>query len=257
MDTNFEITNGTDTINYDNGVFSGATDLILGENIYGGGAIDSAAEICLVLPEGNYSVKSNELGINCTYNDGTNFVNISTDSAATIDFSGKETKVNGENLNVQALMSFDGSGENSINIDTKNGNNISYVADGNDSIELKTDTGASSEITKIYDCIDTDNVEVSGNVDIDYNGEDVIVTPTPEPTVYISGDADNSGKLEANDAALVLQKVLTGERVELENVATNAFELLDTDKDGKLTARDSAYILQKVLDSTFIMPNEL
>ena len=89
-----------------------------------------------------------------------------------------------------------------------------------------------------------------------FNKVEEDVDPTPEPTVYISGDADNSGKLEANDAALVLQKVLTGERVELENVSTNAFELLDTDKDGKLTARDSAYILQKVLDSTFIMPND-
>ena len=53
-----------------------------------------------------------------------------------------------------------------------------------------------------------------------------------------------------------MQKVLKGTRVPLENMAENAFELLDVDKDGELTARDTAYILQKTLDSTFLMPNE-
>ena len=80
--------------------------------------------------------------------------------------------------------------------------------------------------------------------------------PAPEPSKPIKGDADNNGKVEADDAAFVLQKVLTGAKVALEDVAENAFELLDTDKDGQLTARDAAYILQKALDSTFLMPNE-
>ena len=83
------------------------------------------------------------------------------------------------------------------------------------------------------------------------NGSEKIYGDGPLP-----GDADNNGKIEANDAALVLQKVLTDERVTLEDVATNAFELLDADKDGQLTARDATYILQKALDSTFLMPNE-
>ena len=80
--------------------------------------------------------------------------------------------------------------------------------------------------------------------------------PAPEPSKNVKGDADGNGKVEANDAALVLQKVLTGAKVALEDVATNAFELLDADKDGQLTAKDAAYILQKALDSTFTMPNE-
>ena len=53
-----------------------------------------------------------------------------------------------------------------------------------------------------------------------------------------------------------MQKVLTGAKVAIEDVATNAFELLDADNDGQLTAKDAAYILQKALDSTFLMPNE-
>ena len=80
--------------------------------------------------------------------------------------------------------------------------------------------------------------------------------PTPDPSKPVKGDADNNGKVEADDAAAVLQKVLTGAKVALEDVATNAFELLDADKDGQLTAKDAAYILQKALDSTFTMPNE-
>ena len=80
--------------------------------------------------------------------------------------------------------------------------------------------------------------------------------PAPEPSKNVKGDADGNGKVEANDAALVLQKVLTGAKVALEDVATNAFELLDADNDGQLTAKDAAYILQKALDSTFTMPNE-
>ena len=73
---------------------------------------------------------------------------------------------------------------------------------------------------------------------------------------YCKGDADGNGKVEADDAALVLQKVLTGAKVAIEDVATNAFELIDADNDGQLTAKDAAYILQKALDSTFLMPNE-
>ena len=86
--------------------------------------------------------------------------------------------------------------------------------------------------------------------------ESTTEAPAPEPSKPVKGDADDNGKVEANDAALVLQKVLTGAKVALEDVATNAFELLDADNDGQLTAKDAAYILQKALDSTFTMPNE-
>ena len=88
------------------------------------------------------------------------------------------------------------------------------------------------------------------------SSETTTEAPAPEPSKNVKGDADGNGKVEANDAALVLQKVLTGAKVALEDVATNAFELLDADKDGQLTAKDAAYILQKALDSTFTMPNE-
>ena len=86
--------------------------------------------------------------------------------------------------------------------------------------------------------------------------ESTTEVPTPDPSKPVKGDADGNGTVEADDAALVLQKVLTGAKVAIEDVATNAFELLDADKDGQLTAKDAAYILQKALDSTFTMPNE-
>ena len=86
--------------------------------------------------------------------------------------------------------------------------------------------------------------------------ESTTEVPTPDPSKPVKGDADGNGKVEADDAALVLQKVLTGAKVAIEDVATNAFELIDADNDGQLTAKDAAYILQKALDSTFLMPNE-
>lgn len=75
-------------------------------------------------------------------------------------------------------------------------------------------------------------------------------------TIPIKGDADNSGVIDATDAALVLQKVLTGDKMAIEDVVENYMKYVDVDNDGQLTSKDASYILQKALDSTFLMPNE-
>ena len=69
----------------------------------------------------------------------------------------------------------------------------------------------------------------------------------------IFGDVNGNGIVDANDSALVLQRVLS-----------SAFELpiydidiADVNADGSLTAADSAEILQKTLVSTYKMPCEM
>ena len=112
------------------------------------------------------------------------------------------------------------------------------------------------EITTEITTVTTTETTTETTTVTETSSETTTEAPAPEPSKNVKGDADGNGKVEANDAALVLQKVLTGAKVALEDVATNAFELLDADKDGQLTAKDAAYILQKALDSTFTMPNE-
>ena len=112
------------------------------------------------------------------------------------------------------------------------------------------------EITTETTTVTTTETTTETTTVTETSSETTTEAPAPEPSKNVKGDADGNGKVEANDAALVLQKVLTGAKVALEDVATNAFELLDADKDGQLTAKDAAYILQKALDSTFTMPNE-
>ena len=55
---------------------------------------------------------------------------------------------------------------------------------------------------------------------------------------------------------VVLQKVLTGDKMAIEDVVENYMKYVDVDNDGQLTSKDASYILQKALDSTFLMPNE-
>lgn len=73
----------------------------------------------------------------------------------------------------------------------------------------------------------------------------------------IAGDVDNSGILTANDAAIVLQKVLNNSyKMPIENIGDNYMDYADVDCDGILTSADAAMVLQKVLNSGYKMPVE-
>ncbi len=63
------------------------------------------------------------------------------------------------------------------------------------------------------------------------------------------GDIDNDGSITADDASLLLQKVLNSTKVENINIA-------DVDCDGIVSSTDVANILQKSLDNTFVMKCE-
>lgn len=72
---------------------------------------------------------------------------------------------------------------------------------------------------------------------------------------FIYGDVNGDGILEADDAAMVLQKVLVNTyKLPLEDKTKDYMIYVDVDKDGYITASDAAYILQKVLISSFEFP---
>ena len=73
----------------------------------------------------------------------------------------------------------------------------------------------------------------------------------------VIGGANQTGKVEAADSAVILQKVLNNSYVmPIEFVTDDYLTYLDVDCDGTLTAADSAIVLQKVLNSGFEMPIE-
>ena len=74
-------------------------------------------------------------------------------------------------------------------------------------------------------------------------------------TIPIKGDADNSGVIDATDAALVLQKVLTGDKMAIEDVVENYMKYVDVDNDGQLTSKDAIYIFTKSFGINILMPN--
>ncbi len=65
-------------------------------------------------------------------------------------------------------------------------------------------------------------------------------------TVY--GDADGSGTLTANDAAMIQQYTLTGAPSDY------IVSICDVDGSGYLTAADSAHVLQKSMDNSYTFP---
>ena len=76
---------------------------------------------------------------------------------------------------------------------------------------------------------------------------------TAEKFVY--GDVNGDGILAADDAAMVLQKVLVNTyKLPLEDKTKDYMNYVDVDRDGYITASDAAYILQKVLISSFAFP---
>ena len=78
-----------------------------------------------------------------------------------------------------------------------------------------------------------------------------------ETNSFIYGGANNTGRLEAADAAVILQKVLNNSfKMPIESETSDYMKYIDVDLDNKITAADSAAVLQKVLNSSFIMPVE-
>ncbi|MBQ9604772.1 MAG: dockerin type I repeat-containing protein, partial [Firmicutes bacterium] len=82
-------------------------------------------------------------------------------------------------------------------------------------------------------------------------GEDIPVPPAPEPVLY--GDADLNEKIEAGDAAMILQYVLNKSALTVDE----KFETrCDVDGENGVTANDAATVLQKTLNGSFKMPVE-
>lgn len=78
-----------------------------------------------------------------------------------------------------------------------------------------------------------------------------------EEETFVYGGANNTGRLEAADSAVILQKVLNGSyKMPIENETSDFLKYVDVDCDGKITASDSTTVLQKVLNSSFKMPVE-
>ena len=74
---------------------------------------------------------------------------------------------------------------------------------------------------------------------------------------FIFGDADCNGILAADDAAMVLQKVLVDTyKLPIENRTNDYLKYIDVDRDSSISAADCACILQKVLIETYLFPCE-
>ncbi len=92
------------------------------------------------------------------------------------------------------------------------------------------------------------NTRVVNIVDIgayEYQGKGTPVIRDPN---QLMGDADNSGLLTANDAAAILKKTLDSSFItELEKAVLNGEIYLDVNEDNKITADDAAMVLSRVL----------
>ena len=74
---------------------------------------------------------------------------------------------------------------------------------------------------------------------------------------FIFGDADCNGILAADDAAMVLQKVLVDTyKLPIENRTNDYLKYIDVDRDSSISAADCACILQKELIETYPFPCE-
>ncbi len=66
----------------------------------------------------------------------------------------------------------------------------------------------------------------------------------------VYGDADNNGRLEVNDASVVLKKVLKDEKMPVES-RENYMDIVDVNGDKVLDSADVAEILQMILDAEY------
>lgn len=83
------------------------------------------------------------------------------------------------------------------------------------------------------------------------------VNPVPEipsaETGTLYGDADGSGIITANDAAVILNAVRMGTEASEEDIINN----YDVDFSGILTANDASTVLYKVLNNDYALPVEI
>ncbi|MBQ6555332.1 MAG: hypothetical protein IJL89_08875, partial [Firmicutes bacterium] len=92
----------------------------------------------------------------------------------------------------------------------------------------------------------------------EYDGADVerklADVDEPEPETVLYGDADLNEKIEAGDAAMILQYGLNKSAL---NVDSGFETRCDVDGVEGVTASDSAAVLQKTLNGSYKMPVEL
>ena len=80
--------------------------------------------------------------------------------------------------------------------------------------------------------------------------------PIDPPVTFVYGDANADGKLAADDASFVLQKVLNSAfKMPIEEKTDDLLKYIDVDGGG-LSASDATQIMQKVLNKSFVMPIE-
>jgi len=104
----------------------------------------------------------------------------------------------------------------------------------------------------------TTTVQISA-ITVTYTGDTSTTETTTESTTettteadFMYGDADASGAITSNDAAMILKKVLDLDfETPLDSLTDNAVEYLDVDDDGILGSNDAACVITKVLDSEY------
>lgn len=129
-----------------------------------------------------------------------------------------------------------------------------------------TTVTATETTTKTTTVTETENTTEDTTVtETESSTESTTVTETDSSTESTSqteyeplyGDADANGIISANDAAMILNKVLDNTFIaDLEKKLDNAFEYLDVNSDNTLTAGDAAAVLSKALNNLYIFEAE-
>ncbi len=89
--------------------------------------------------------------------------------------------------------------------------------------------------------------------DISFRTENVVLAIDENNTAdLIVGDADTNNTITANDAAIILAKVLDKNKsMPIEEKLSGYMKYVDVDGDGAITAKDAAMVFQKALDDSF------
>ena len=139
------------------------------------------------------------------------------------------------------LEAFDDWGKLSVEVDRVKNTLTWYIND----IPIKEELAGNFDYAKTY-------IE---RYDVYYDNYTLVLYDREK---YMFGDVDADNMLTANDASLVLQKVLIEDfRLPVEDKSVNWFGYADADADGMLSANDAAVIMQKVLLEEYRLPAEL
>lgn len=79
----------------------------------------------------------------------------------------------------------------------------------------------------------------------------VSVPKTDVEPEFLYGDADGNNIVNMIDVVDMLQNVLTGEKLGLEDKTSDYMNYVDLDRDGVITSRDCAMVLQKLMDNSY------